>query len=366
MPDNSQKHSLISQQLDEYHLEELLGQGGMARVYRAYDPGLERWAAVKVIDTPFRDDPDYMQRFQREARAVAQLQHPNIVRLYRFGEVNKLLYIAMEYIDGPDLDRLLVAYASRQQPMPPAEVRQLIRQICLALDYAHSQGVIHRDIKPANIMINKNGDAIVTDFGLVLLSDQHTRGEIMGTPHYIAPEQAISSGNAVPQSDLYAVGVILYEMFTTRLPFDATHPYDVALMHIGEPPPPPRQVNPNIDPAVEAVILKALAKDPTDRYATGAALADALDQALGAERAQIPAVIAEPRSPPLISAACGAQANLILRRVDCCGANHPRTIGARRDDCAHRPATSATGQIANAPLQSQKCAGAAHQFNRSV
>jgi serine/threonine protein kinase len=280
MAHETSSDSMLYQQLDEYRLDTLLGQGGMARVYRGFDVHLKRWAAIKVIDTPLRANADYAERFKREARAIAQLRHPNIVGVYRYGEAHGLLYIAMEYIEGVDLDTELTAYQATHQPFPAEKAGRLIRQICLALDYAHGQGVIHRDVKPSNIMLDQQGRPIVTDFGLALLEDDKTRGEILGTPHYLAPEQAISSANAVPQSDLYAVGVMLYELFTAKLPFEASDPFDIPLLHLTEPPPPPRNVNPDLSPELERVILKALAKEPEDRYPTGAALADALDQAL--------------------------------------------------------------------------------------
>src|SRR5262245_47616426 len=273
---------LIGQQLDEYRIEALLGQGGMARVYRGFDTRLERWVAIKVIDTSFQDDADYMARFSREARAIAQLEHPHIVSVYRYGEANGVLYLAMRYIEGSSFDRMLASYHQDGDLIPVAEARRIIQQICLALDYAHSRKVIHRDVKPGNIMIDKQGSAYLTDFGLALLTDVGTRGEIFGTPHYIAPEQAISSAGAVPQSDLYAIGVMLFEIFTGQLPFEADSAMDVAMMHMTEPPPPPRQLRPDLSPEVEAVILKALEKEPADRYPTGAALVEALDQALKA------------------------------------------------------------------------------------
>lgn len=286
--------SLIGRRLDEYRLEALLGQGGMARVYRGLDVGLKRWAAIKVIDAPFRADSDYIKRFELEAQAIAQLEHPHIVRLYRYGEAKELLYMAMQYVEGAPLSELLASYRAEGDFIEPSEASRIIREVCLALDYAHREGVIHRDVKPANIILTKQGSAILTDFGLALLTDVGTRGEIFGTPHYMAPEQAMSSAGVVPQSDLYAVGVILYEMFTGRVPFDAATPLDVAMLHMSEPPPRPRQFRADIKPALEKVILKALAKDPRQRYSNGAALTEAVEQALKAPRTKA-APAARPR-----------------------------------------------------------------------
>ncbi len=274
------RDSLIGQQLDEYRLEALLGQGGMARVYRALDVRLKRWVAIKVIDTPFRTDADYIKRFEREAQAIAQLEHPHIVRLYRYGEANGLLYMAMQYLEGAPLNELLATYRSESGFIEPTAASRIVREVCLALDYAHRRGVIHRDVKPANIILNQQGQAILADFGLALLTQVGTQGEIFGTPHYMAPEQAMSSASAVAQSDLYAVGVILYEMFTGVLPFDAAQPLDIAMQHMTKPPRSPRQIRPELSRKLEAVILKSLAKDPTGRYATGRALSNALDKAL--------------------------------------------------------------------------------------
>ncbi|GEM_PF-1485875 len=281
--------NLIGQQLDEYRLDVLLGRGGMGRVYRGLDTNLDRTAAIKVIDTPFAATESYKERFKREAKAVARLKHANIVSVYRAGEANGLLYIAMEYIEGSakgkDLQALLAAYRKTDEFIPLTEVLRLIGEVNGALDYAHSKQVIHRDVKPANIMLDKDGHAFLADFGLTLLVDEGTRGEILGSLHYLAPEQAISSSRAVPQSDLYALGVILFEMLTGQVPFDASEPTDVAIKHINEPPPAPRTLRPDLSPAVEAVVLKALAKEPTKRYQTGAAFTEALAKALqpGAE-----------------------------------------------------------------------------------
>jgi serine/threonine protein kinase len=286
--------SLLGQQLDEYRLEALLGQGGMASVYRALDIHLHRYAAVKVIRTSLRSDSDYVIRFAREAQAIAKLEHPNIVRLYRYGEVQGLLYMAMQYIEGADLGSVLASYQADHEFIEPEEAGRIIRQVCLALDYAHSRGVIHRDVKPSNIMLDKQGTVFLTDFGLALSTEIGTRGEIFGSPHYIAPEQAIFSANAIPHSDLYAVGVILYEMFTGQLPFEAEHPLDVAMLHLTEPVRPPRELRPELSMELEAVIIKALAKEHVDRYPSGAVLADVLELALGVN-VQAPASVATSR-----------------------------------------------------------------------
>jgi|GEM_PF-1922279 len=282
MTSTSAVGDLVGQQLDEYRLDALLGQGGMACVYRGLDIRLNRETAIKVINPPFHADAKYVTRFEREAQAIAQLDHPNVVRVYRYGEANSLLYIAMEYIKGDDLKDVMTSYQTSQAFFPSDKASQIIRQICQTLDYIHNRQIIHRDIKPSNIIVDKEDKVILTDFGLALLTELGTQGGFLGTPNYMAPEQVLSSANAVPQSDLYAVGVILYEIFTARLPFVAGHPDDVARMHLDEPPPPPHFENPDLSPEVEAVILKALAKEPQNRYPTGAALADALDQALQA------------------------------------------------------------------------------------
>jgi serine/threonine protein kinase len=279
---------LLGQQLDEYRIDALLGQGGMASVYRGLDVRLKRYVAIKVIDASFRADSDYLMRFEREAQAIAQLEHPHIVRLYRYGEADGLLYMAMQYVEGADLGSVLDSYREDGQFIEPEGASRIIREVCLALDFAHGRGIIHRDVKPSNIMLDMEGCAILTDFGLALLTELGTRGEIFGSPRYIAPEQAISSANVVPQSDLYAVGVILYEMFTGVLPFDAVDPLDIAMLHMTEPPRPPRELRPEISPALEAVILKALAKEPDERYESGTELAEALEQARPTKPAESP------------------------------------------------------------------------------
>jgi tRNA A-37 threonylcarbamoyl transferase component Bud32 len=272
--------SLIGRHVDEYRLISLLGKGGMARVYLGLDNRLKRYVAIKVVDAPFRERQEYRERFQREAQAVAQLQHPNIIHLYHYGEADDVLYMAMPYIEGANLAHLIYSYRQEGIWMPAGEVARLVREIGQALDYAHQQGVIHRDVKPSNIMLDKSGQAILTDFGLALLVETGTQAEVFGTPHYMAPEQVQSSGAAGPASDLYSLGVILYEMVTGEVPFEAENPMDVAVMQVNEAPRSPLELRPDMSPAVAGVILKALAKEPEERYTTGAAMAEALEAAL--------------------------------------------------------------------------------------
>ena len=274
---------LIGKQLGDYRIDSLAGaRGDGARL-----PGLRsetpRYAAVKVIDTNLLakdNEEEYRLRFQREARAIAHLNHPNIVGVYQFGEVGVLYYMAMVFIEGRDLGQILKEHAANGTLMPHDQVLHVVHDIGSALDYAHSAGVIHRDIKPSNIMIKLNHQAVLTDFGLALSVPEGTLGNTFGSAYYIAPEQAISSANAVPQSDLYSLGVVLYQMLTGKVPFDDPSAMSVALMHMSEPPPPPRSVNADLSSQVEAVVLKALEKEPSKRYRSGDELVRALTAAL--------------------------------------------------------------------------------------
>lgn len=276
----SQKDTLLGKQIDDFKLEKILGQGGMARVYRAVDTKLRRYVAIKVIDTQFREDEEYSRRFEREAQAIARFEHTNVVSVYRYGNVDGVLYMAMQYVKGSDLAQLLDDYRADDEFMTSDEVLRIMREAGRGLDYVHQQGAIHRDIKPANIMLNEEGTAIIADFGLALVQDVGTRGEIFGTPHYMSPEQAVSSAKVVPQSDVYSMGVILYEMFTHRLPFETGEPLDVAMAHLSDEPPSPRTHRPDLPVTIEKVILKSLAKEAQTRYQTCRELTDALEAAI--------------------------------------------------------------------------------------
>lgn len=273
---------LIGKKLGDYTIEIVLGTGGMARVYRGYDEKLDRHAAVKVIEPQLiasTEDEDYRGRFLREARAIARLNHPRIVSIYQFNQVGALYYIAMEYAEGANLREVLKGYIRQGKVMPTAEFIKVLKDMADALDYAHKQGIIHRDIKPSNIIITPEGNAVLTDFGLALNATEGTIGNTFGSVHYIAPEQAVSSSQAVPQSDQYSLAIVAYELLTGRVPFDDASAMSIALKHISDPPPPPTELNPNIPPEVEQVILKALDKEPERRFSTAKDFVNAIEMA---------------------------------------------------------------------------------------
>lgn len=272
--------SQLGKNFDEYRIEQLLGAGGMAKVYRAIDVKLKRYVALKLIAPELRENSDYARRFEHEAQSIARLEHPNIVQIYRFGEANGLFYIAMQFIEGADLRGLIADYKSTGEVMPISDILRVVQEIGAALDYAHSRNVIHRDVKPKNILVDNLGRALLTDFGLALLGDIGTQGEVLGSPSYVAPEQVVSSANAIPQSDIYSLGVTLFEMLTGEPPFAGTAALEVSMRHLSEPPPPPSHLNAALPSSIDDVVLHSLEKEPYDRYASGEELSTALQQAV--------------------------------------------------------------------------------------
>lgn len=246
-----------------YRITERIGSGGMADVYKAVDETLGRTVAVKVLHQRYADDPDFVQRFRHEASAAANLSHPAIVNIYDYGVEAGTYYIVMELVRGTDLKQIV----KQQGPLDPIKVAEYGAQVCAALSVAHGYGIIHRDVKPQNIVLMPDGGIKVMDFGIARAvdSDSTQTGSVLGTAQYVSPEQA-QGQKLGPESDLYSLGVVLYELSTGRLPFEGETPVSVALRHVNDIAPTPRSVNPHIPPALEAVILKAMQKDPTRRY----------------------------------------------------------------------------------------------------
>src|SRR3990172_6592864 len=269
---------LIGQTLGGYRILEQIGRGGMATVYKAFQPSLDRNVAIKVLPPYFAEQDDtFLKRFRLEARAVAALRHPNILVVHDYGEQDGTPFIVMEYVEAGTLtDRL-------GRPMPLPEIEVLLRQVAASLAYAHEKGVIHRDVKPSNILLPKPEWPLLTDFGLAkIVGGTHLTqtGAIAGTPAYMSPEQG--RGDTLDhRTDIYSLGIVLYEMTTGVVPFKAETPMAVIVKHIIEPLLLPRAVNPELPEAVERVILKALAKDPQDRFSNANEMADAFTSALG-------------------------------------------------------------------------------------
>jgi serine/threonine protein kinase len=269
--------ALTGQTLGQYRLLEQVGRGGMATVYRGYQPALERYVAIKILPTYLAHEPNFAARFEREAKSAARLNHPHILPVYDFGREGELNYIVMRYVEAGTLKEML------GEPLELERAVELTAQIGAALDYAHRHGVVHRDVKPANVLMDEEGWPLLSDFGLARMMEASVQltktGVGVGTPAYMSPEQG--QGLAVDgRTDVYSLGVVLYEMLTGRVPFEAETPMAVVLKHITAPLPLPRQVNPSIPEAVERVILRALAKDPDDRYPTVGEMVAALREAV--------------------------------------------------------------------------------------
>lgn len=268
--------------LDTYEIQALLGKGGMSLVYRGFDHNLQRPVAIKILSDVVAHQPGFADRFRQEARLLAGLQHPHIVQVYDFGEQDGYTYMVQELLPGPTLEQRLAELETHGLRLQHQDVVMIITQLASALDAAHAAGVIHRDVKPSNVMWNRHGNLVLTDFGIAknLFSSAHQTqtGAVIGTPNYLSPEQA-QGLPLTPASDIYALGVVAYELITGQVPFSAQTPMSVVLDHIQKPPPPLRQVRPEVPAAVEDVVQRALHKDPAARYASAAAFAQALAKA---------------------------------------------------------------------------------------
>jgi eukaryotic-like serine/threonine-protein kinase len=264
---------------NRYRIVRPLGSGGMAEVYLAHDDVLDRDVAVKVMSGRYADDDEFVERFKREAQSAAALSHPNIVSIYDRGESEDgTYYIAMEYLPGGTLKDCLL----RRGALPPHTAAAVALQIAEALHAAHRTEVVHRDIKPHNVLVTASGDVKVGDFGIARAASSSTMtrtGSILGTAHYISPEQAM--GEPVgPSSDLYSLGIVLYEMLTGTLPYDAETPIGIAMKHVNGHLVPPRELSPEIPEGINAITLKLLAKNPDERYASAAELIEDLERVI--------------------------------------------------------------------------------------
>jgi serine/threonine protein kinase len=266
--------NLNGKQLGQYQLVSQLGRGGMAVVYKAYQPSMDRYVALKILPRDYATDPDFSRRFGLEAKVIAALEHPHILPVYDYGEAEGYTFLVMRYLEGGTLGGIM-----QGRPLDLPTMQRCISQVADALDYAHSRGVVHRDIKPNNVLLDARGNCLLSDFGIakILQSSAHytSTGAFIGTPAYASPEQCM--GEALDgRSDIYSLGVILYEMATGRPPFSADTPMAVVIKQISDPLPLPRSVNPSIPEPLERVILKALAKRPNDRFETAGEMALAI------------------------------------------------------------------------------------------
>lgn len=275
----------------KYVITQTVGKGGMAEVYQGVHPELNRRVAIKVIHPHLSDEETLGERFRREANLIASLRHPHIIHLYDFDVSGSQLYMVMEYLDGGTLKDRLKELRLRGEIMSLPEAGRFLDPLAAALDYAHARGAIHRDIKPANILFTREGEPVITDFGIVKLLGENTQmsltGGLVGTPSYISPEQA-AGGQIGRHSDIYSLAIVVYEMVAGRVPFQGDSITAVLIQQINDPPPAPSSINPKIPPTVEAVILKALAKDPTKRYATAGDFARAFQAAIASQPSAVP------------------------------------------------------------------------------
>lgn len=281
--------------LGRYRVIEQLGRGGMATVFKCHDPNLDRHVAVKVLPSYYTEDPTFVGRFAQEARTVASLNNPNILQIFDFGDDKGFTYIVTEMVSGGTLEDKLTG-----DPLPIEDVLRYMRPLAQALDYAHASGIIHRDLKPANVLLSEDDRPILADFGLARMLESAVRftqaNQALGTPEYMAPEQAMGA-DADHRSDLYAVGILLYQMILGQTPFKADTPAATLMAHVHRPLPLPSTINPDIDSNVEALLLKALAKDPEDRYQSTTEMIQALEEAVDLKDPAWQAQAARPPAP---------------------------------------------------------------------
>ncbi|MEU5917614.1 protein kinase [Streptomyces sp. NPDC047141] len=282
-----------------YQLRDLLGEGGMASVYLAYDSALDRQVAIKTLHTELGREQSFRERFRREAQAVAKLSHTNIVSVFDTGEDTLdgavMPYIVMEYVEGQPLGSVLASDVRQYGAMPADKALKVTADVLAALEVSHEMGLVHRDIKPGNVMTTKRGVVKVMDFGIARamqsgVTSMTQTGMVVGTPQYLSPEQAL--GRAVDaRSDLYSVGIMLFQLLTGRLPFDADSPLAIAYAHVQEEPVAPSSVNRSVTPAMDALVARALRKNPNERFPSAAAMRDECLRVLSAGQTGAPVIV---------------------------------------------------------------------------
>ncbi|MEU8618207.1 protein kinase [Streptomyces sp. NPDC048623] len=283
-----------------YQLRDLLGEGGMASVYLAYDSALDRQVAIKTLHTELGREQSFRERFRREAQAVAKLSHTNIVSVFDTGEDSLdgavMPYIVMEYVEGQPLGSVLAADVQQYGAMPADKALKVTADVLAALETSHEMGLVHRDIKPGNVMMTKRGVVKVMDFGIARamqsgVTSMTQTGMVVGTPQYLSPEQALGRG-VDARSDLYSVGIMLFQLLTGRLPFDADSPLAIAYAHVQEEPVAPSSVNRSVTPAMDALVARALKKNPNERFPSAAAMRDECLRVLAAGQTGAPVIVA--------------------------------------------------------------------------
>ncbi|MFD3805169.1 protein kinase [Streptomyces sp. NPDC058611] len=282
-----------------YQLRDLLGEGGMASVYLAYDSALDRQVAVKTLHSDLGREQSFRERFRREAQAVAKLSHTNIVSVFDTGEGELggavMPYIVMEYVEGRPLGSVLDEDIRRYGAMPADRALKVTADVLAALDTSHEMGLVHRDIKPGNVMVNKRGVVKVMDFGIARamqsgVTSMTQTGMVVGTPQYLSPEQALGRG-VDARSDLYSVGIMLFQLLTGRIPFDADSPLAIAYAHVQEEPVAPSSINRSVTPAMDALVARALKKNPNERFPTAAAMGDEVARVLASGQTGAPVIV---------------------------------------------------------------------------